>query len=82
MPDVTAAGFAYAGILIGIQDTVGSFVPPGRNLDAGSKELDRPRIKSLSAGYLEAAGATLLDGRLIADSDSRLPRRWRSSTRR
>jgi putative ABC transport system permease protein len=70
MPDVTAAGFAYAGILIGIQDTVGSFVPPGRSLDAGSKEVDRPRIKSLSAGYLEAAGVTLLDGRLIADSDS------------
>jgi putative ABC transport system permease protein len=70
MPSVAAAGFAYAGILIGIQDTVGSFVPPGRSLDAGSKDVDRPRIKSLSAGYLEAAGATLLEGRLIADSDS------------
>ena len=31
---------------------------------------DRPRLKSLSAGYLESAGATLLDGRLLSESDS------------
>jgi len=70
MPGVTVAGFAYAGILIGVQDTVGSFVPPGRTVEAVSKEADRPRLKSLSVGYLEAAGVTLLDGRLIAESDS------------
>ena len=70
MPGVTAAGFAYAGILVGIQDTVGSFVPPGRTLDEVAKEPNRPRLKSLSAGYLEAAGATVLDGRLIAEGDS------------
>ena len=70
MPSVAAAGFSYAGILVGIQDTVGSFVAPGRTLDEVSKETDRPRLKSLSAGYLEAAGATLLDGRLISERDS------------
>jgi putative ABC transport system permease protein len=69
-PEVAAAGFAYAGILIPIQNTVGSFVPPGRTLEAVSHERDRPRLKSLSAGYLEAAGAQLLSGRLIGDGDS------------
>lgn len=70
MPGVAAAGFAYAGILIGIQDTVGSFVPPGGALDVISREPDRPRLKSLSAGYLEAAGAQLLDGRLLGAGDA------------
>ena len=70
IPGVTVAGFAYAGILIGIQDTVGSFVPPGRTVEAVSKEADRPRLKSLGSGYLEAAGVTLLDGRLLAEGDS------------
>ena len=70
LPGVTVAGFAYAGILIGIQDTVGSFVPPGRTLDSVAKEADRPRLKSLSAGYLEATGATLLGGRLLAENDA------------
>lgn len=70
MPGVAAAGFAYAGILIGVQDTVGSFVPPGRTLDVMSQDSDRPRLKSLSAGYLEAAGVKLLDGRLLGERDS------------
>ncbi len=70
IPGVTAAGFAYVGIMVGLQDTVGSFVPPGRTLDEVAKEPNRPRLKSLSPGYLEAAGATVLDGRLIAEGDS------------
>jgi putative ABC transport system permease protein len=70
MPGVTAAGFAYAGMLVGIQDTVGSFVPPHSTLDVISSESDRPRLKSLSAGYLEAAGVQLLDGRLLRETDS------------
>jgi putative ABC transport system permease protein len=70
MPGVAAAGFAYAGILVGIQDTVGSFVPPHSTLDAIASESDRPRLKSLSAGYLEAAGVQVLDGRLLRETDS------------
>jgi putative ABC transport system permease protein len=66
VPGVSAAGFSYAGILIGVQDTVGSFVPSGR----APETVDRPRLKSLSAGYLESAGVTLLDGRLLTESDS------------
>ena len=73
VPDVAAAGFAYAGILIPIQNTVGSFVPPGRTLETLSSGPDRPRLKSLSAGYLEATGAKLLSGRLIGEGDSAGP---------
>jgi hypothetical protein len=31
---------------------------------------DRPRLKSLGAGYLESTGATLLEGRLLSERDS------------
>jgi putative ABC transport system permease protein len=70
VPGVSTAGFAYAGILIGVQDTVGSFVPSGRAPEAVDAPQDRPRLKSLSAGYLESAGATLLEGRLLSERDS------------
>ena len=69
VPGVAAAGFAYAGLLVPVQNTVGSFVPPGQTLEAVSRDTDRPRIRALSAGYLEAAGATLLSGRLIRETD-------------
>ena len=69
VPGVSVAGFAYAGILVGVQDTVGSFVPSGSAPETAGTQ-DRPRLKSLSAGYLESAGATLLDGRLLSDSDA------------
>jgi predicted permease len=69
-PNVQSAGFAYAGILLGIENTVGAFVPPGRALEEVQKESDRPRLKSLSRGYLEAAGAQLLAGRLLDERDS------------
>jgi hypothetical protein len=31
LPEVEAAGFADAGILLGLEDTVGTFTPPGRS---------------------------------------------------
>jgi predicted permease len=68
IPGVSAAGFAYAGIMIGVQDTVGSFVPSGTPPETPGQ--DRPRLKTLSAGYFESTGATLLDGRLLSDRDS------------
>jgi putative ABC transport system permease protein len=69
IPGVAAAGFAYAGILIGVQDTVGSFVPSGTPPEPREQQ-DRPRLKTLSAGYFESTGVTLLDGRLLNDRDS------------
>jgi putative ABC transport system permease protein len=70
LPGVSAAGFAYAGILIGVQDLVGSFVPSGSAPETAATQRDRPRLKSLSAGYLESAGVALLDGRLLNERDS------------
>lgn len=70
MPDVQAAGFAYAGILLGLEDTVGDFVPPGSSLDEMKKETAKPRLKSVSQGYLEAMGVPLLAGRTFDGQDS------------
>jgi putative ABC transport system permease protein len=73
-PDVEEAGFAYAGILLGVEDTVGTFVPPGRSLDEMKLDTPLPRLKSLSHGYLKAMGATLLSGRhLDARDDGHAP---------
>jgi putative ABC transport system permease protein len=69
LPGVEAAGFAYAGILLGLQDTVGDFVPPGRSLEEMRKEEPKPRLKSVSQGYLEAMGVPLLAGRTFDGQD-------------
>jgi predicted permease len=69
MPDVAAAGFAYSGILVSIQNTVGWFVPPRGALDAVKAEAERPRLKSISPGYLEAVSARVLEGRLMTETD-------------
>jgi predicted permease len=70
MPDVAAAGFAYAGILLGLEDTAGDFVPPGRSLEEMKQEATKPRLKSVSQGYLEAMGVPLLAGRTFDGQDS------------
>jgi len=69
-PGIEAAGFAYAGILIGVEDTVGTWVPPGLTL--ADLELDpiKPRLKSISHGYFEAMGVRLLDGRRLDAGDT------------
>ena len=70
-PDVEHAGFAYAGILLGLQDTVGTFVPPGRTFEEMQAEdaASKPRLKSLSPGYLESMGVPLLGGRYLDERD-------------
>jgi predicted permease len=67
--DVEHAGFAYAGILLGLQDTVGVFIPPGRSVEEMQTEEEKPRLKSLSPGYLEAMGVPLLAGRYLDEAD-------------
>jgi len=69
VPSTEAAGFAYAGVLVGIENTVGAFVAPSQSRDAVLADRDRPRLKSLSPGYLEAIGARAVDGRLLTDAD-------------
>ncbi|MBY0497694.1 MAG: ABC transporter permease [Cyanobacteria bacterium] len=68
--EVRQAGFAYAGILLGLQDTVGVFIPPGRTIEEMQGEEEKPRLKSLSPGYLEAMGVPLLSGRYLEERDS------------
>lgn len=68
--EVEHAGFAYAGILLGLQDTVGVFVPPGRTVEEMQTEQEKPRLKSLSPGYLEAMGVPLLSGRFLDERDA------------
>lgn len=68
--EVEHAGFAYAGILLGLQDTVGYFVPPGQTSEEMQTEPEKPRLKSLSPGYLETMGVPLLDGRYLYERDA------------
>lgn len=70
LPNVEQAGFAYAGILLGLQDTVGEFVPPGRTIEDMKQDTDKPKLKSVSQGYLEAMGVPLLSGRTLDGRDS------------
>jgi predicted permease len=69
-PEVEHAGFAYAGILLGLQDTVGVFIPPGRTVEEMQTEEEKPRLKSLSPGYLETMGVPLLSGRYLDEGDA------------
>jgi putative ABC transport system permease protein len=68
--EVERAGFAYAGILLGLQDTVGYFVPPGGSFEEMQAEQEKPRLKALSPGYLETMGVPLLSGRYLDEGDA------------
>jgi putative ABC transport system permease protein len=70
VPEVASAGFSYAGVLVGVEDTVGAFVPPGRSREEVAADRDRPRLRSISPGYLEAVGARLVGGRWLDDDDA------------
>jgi putative ABC transport system permease protein len=69
-PEIEAAGFAYGGILLGLEDTVGTFVPPGSTLAEQQADTAKPRLKSISAGYLRAMGVPLLAGRELDGRDT------------
>jgi len=69
-PGVEAAGFTRAGLLIGEEITVGTFVPPGRSLEEVRRDGLRPLVRPVSSGYLTAAGIRLLQGREFNASDS------------
>jgi putative ABC transport system permease protein len=69
-PAIEEAGFAYAGILLGVEDTVGTFAPPGHNYEEVLADPIKPRIKALTHGYLKAMGATLLSGRHLDGADT------------
>jgi putative ABC transport system permease protein len=66
---VRSAGFSRHGMLIGEELTLGAFVPPGRTREemAGVK----PRVRSVSDGFLTAMGVPLVDGREFSEADAR-----------
>jgi predicted permease len=68
-PDVTAAGFARHGVLIGERITLGHFLPEGRTVaDAGARPL--PAVRPVSGGYLTAIGARFRQGRDLRPEDA------------
>jgi len=69
-PNVENAGFSRAGVLIGEEITLGTFVPKGRTLDDMRTSLERPRVRSVSQGFLPAMGIRFLAGRDFAASDN------------
>jgi len=68
-PDVASAGFTRAGILIGEAIRIGTFVPPGRSVDEMRADPARPLVRAVSAGYLTAVGAPVLEGREFSATD-------------
>jgi putative ABC transport system permease protein len=71
MPDVQAAGFSRHGILIPEHISFGTFVPEGQALDElRSDPAARPALRSVSHGYLTAAGIRLLEGREFQATDT------------
>jgi putative ABC transport system permease protein len=73
MPNVEAAGFSRAGMLIGEQITIGTFVPEGRTLEEMRAYPVRASLRPVSHGFLTAMGAPLLDGRELEATDAAAP---------
>jgi putative ABC transport system permease protein len=70
IPNVEAAGFTRAGILIGEALTIGTFAAPGRTADGIRPNPMSPLIRAVGAGYLSAVGTRLLDGRDFQAADA------------
>ena len=69
-PDVQFAGFSRAGVLIGEEITMGTFVPRGRTLREMEADTTEPRLRSVSPGFLPAMGIRFLGGRDLDSSNS------------
>jgi len=69
-PNVDAAGFTRAGVLIPEEIVIGTFVPPGRSLDEMAADPVRPALRPVSAGYLTAIGSRLIEGRELTAADT------------
>jgi putative ABC transport system permease protein len=68
-PGVQAAGFTYAGPLLGLIDHFGVFVPPGRTPEEMRDIPDAPQIRSVSHDFLQTMGVRLLAGRWLESRD-------------
>jgi predicted permease len=70
LPGVRAAGFSRHGLLIGEEITIGTFVPLGRTLGEMRNNPARPRVRSVSDGFLTAMAVPRLDGREFEPRDT------------
>jgi putative ABC transport system permease protein len=68
-PGVDAAGFTYAGPLLGLIDYFGVFVPPGRTPKEMRDTPDVAQIRSVSHDFLQTVGGRLLAGRWLEPRD-------------
>jgi len=70
IPGVESAGFSRAGILITEELVVGTFVPRGRTVDEMRAVPARPRVRSVSQGYLTTLGVRMREGRELEATDT------------
>ena len=68
-PDVQAAGFTYAGPLLGLIDYVGKFVPAGRTPEDMPEISTGPYIRSVSHDFLQTMRVRLQAGRWLEPRD-------------
>ncbi|HLG59174.1 MAG TPA: ABC transporter permease [Vicinamibacterales bacterium] len=68
-PGVQAAGFTYAGPLMGLIDNVGKFVPAGRTPEDMPDLSTGPHIRSVSHDFLQTMGVRLRAGRWLEPRD-------------
>jgi putative ABC transport system permease protein len=70
VPNVQAAGFTRAGVLIPEEIIIGRFVPRGRTREEMETDPVRPALRPVSPGYLTAIGSKLLEGRELTAADT------------
>ncbi len=68
-PGVQAAGFTYAGPLLGLIDYVGKFVPAGRTPEDMPDISTGPHIRSVSHDFLQTMQVRLRAGRWLEPRD-------------
>ena len=69
VPGVVGTGFTYAGPLLGLVDTFGVFVPPGKTVEEMRAAPSDPQLRSVSHDFLQTMGAKLIAGRWFEPSD-------------
>ena len=69
-PHVQSAGFSRAGVFIGEEITYGTFVPRGRTVEEMRVDPEKPRLRSVTEGFLPAMGIPFIAGRDLTTADA------------